>query len=142
MSKISQCGSKPQPQLQRRPPGYSPTTPTHVPRPQGLPSPDVKDRTAPPAVPFIASPEPDRGCPAPSRLLDVGEDGAWPFPEGRERERARRFFSFGGWFRGVVRASPAHRTLAQFPVRARCARRSVASRVWLYVAREWRQNSN
>lgn len=56
----------------------------------------------------------------------MGEDGAWPFLEGGERERARRLFSFGGWFRGVVRASPARRTLAQSPVRARCARRAVA----------------
>lgn len=66
--------------------------------------------------------------------------GAWPFPEGRQRVRAWRLFR--GRVPGMVRAPPACRMLAQSSARSRWRAASSPFGVWLYVAQEWRQNSN
>lgn len=57
-----------------------------------------------------------------------------------DRECARRLFR--GRAPGRVRAPPACRVPAQSSARSRWRAASSPSGVWLYVAREWRQNSN
>lgn len=116
-----------------------PAIPTYRPPKNDYPSPDAKERAPPPAVPYVASPESD----PPSHIYWTRQKaGAWPFPEGRGRERARLLFFFGGSFRAwCALRLPA----APLPRRRRApigALLSVPCASWLYVEREWRQNSN
>lgn len=107
---------------QPRPPGTRPRRPLTY-YEHRLRGPDAKERAALPAVPFIASPESDRGRPASSRLLDVGEKGRGRFlrrESGSARARGGSFLSGAGSGAWCARRQPV--------VRSRSPRCAPASR--------------
>lgn len=75
-----------------------PTRKAHRKTKAELPTPDVKDRSSLPAVPYIASLESDRGRPSLSFLLDKGEDRVVTI-SAKRGARARAVSLF---FRGLV----------------------------------------
>lgn len=107
---------------------------------RSLPKPDVKDRALLLPVPYIASLESERGRPPSRSYWKRRERGRGRLgASGKERGSAR-----GGSFLSGARcgAGRARRPPVQPPVRARWRLAIQLFRVWLYVAREWRQNSN
>lgn len=95
---------------------------------------------------YSLSAERDRGRPALAQLLDAREGGGVAFPEGDARGGSFLWGTRSG--RGARAARPqlarppARRVPARSSARARWRPAPGPYRVWLYVAREWRQNSN
>lgn len=67
--------------------------------------------------------------------------GAWPFPRKRARARTATLF-FRGLVPGRGARAACRRAPSQSVARAHWRAASSPFGVWLYVAREWRQNSN